>query len=214
MKKKRALLVLPAGEKAVKRAVKIANLFLSFPDWEVKYLSPTDKHLHDASVVVIPDTKGIYPFAGYFTGTTSTIKLQDPAIEEFRLKTLHYYVQKNIGIFGLGSSAYLTFAEVLGGKLDIEPGSGRLVYSGDIHKKAFFEGEKFYSQRAGALCAGMGDYEINEDLVAFIEEIFFCPPPEPAPVTVNTLKPQPVVPAQKLYVDVDRSTSKGQIEGP
>lgn len=205
---------MPAEKKAVARAVKTARLFLSYPDWEVKYLSPTDKHLHDASVVLLPDTKGIYPFTGYFTGSTPTIKLQDAAVEEFRLKTLHYYVQKNIGIFGLGSSSYLTFAEVLGGKLDVEPGSGRLVYAGDIHKKAFFDGEKFYSQRAGALCAGMGEYQINEDLVAFVEEVFFCPPPEPVPVTVNTLQSPPVVPA-KLYIKLDdRSDRKRQIEGP
>lgn len=192
--KKRALVVLPY-DFGLKEAMSVARLFLSFPGWEVKFLTPTDKHVHPASVIILPNTGGIYPFASYFYGNVGVVPPQDNAIEEFRLKTLHYYMQKGTGIFGLGSSAYLTFAEVLGGKLDVIPGSTSLVYAGDIHKKAYFEGETFYSQKPGALCAGMGNYELNEDLVAFVEQVFFCPPPEAVPVmvTTNSSPTQPVL---------------------
>lgn len=180
--KKRALIVMPFDAKAVSNAVACARLLSSFEDWEVKYLSPTDRHIHPASVVIIPDTGGLYPFASYFEAKSGCVAPQDNAVEEFRLKTLHYYVQKGTGIFGLGASAYLTFAEVCGGKVTVVPGSGLLAYTGDIHKKAHFDGETFFSQKQGTLCAGMGEYNLNEDLVAFIEEVFFCPPPEPVGV--------------------------------
>jgi hypothetical protein len=144
--------------------------------------------VHPSSVIILPDTGGIYPFASYFYGNVGVVSPQDNFVEEFRLKTLHYYVQKGVGIFGLGTSAYVTFAEVLGGKLDVIPGTSNLMYAGDIHKKAYFEKETFHCQKKGQLCAGMGEYTLGEDLVHFVEEVFFCPPPEPVEVHVTVNK--------------------------
>lgn len=196
--KKRLLLLATANRP--KHLFKIRNLFASFSDWEVKFIDVKDRHIHPNSVLFLPDTKGLNCTVSYVESGHQIygVKPQDPVLEAFRLEMLHYYVAKKVGVFGIGSSALLTFAEVLKGKLSLSPGpKPELWFTGDIHTKAYFPSpEKFFSQ-GEKLCGGAVDYELNEDLVSFVEEIFFKRPQELVPVPAK-LSPPTLPPARYL----------------
>ncbi len=197
--KKRLLLLATAFRP--KHLFRIRDLFASYSDWEVKFLDPSDRHIHPQSVLFLPDTKGLNCTVSYVEDghRIYSVKQQDPVLESFRLSALHYYIQKNVGVFGIGTSGLLTFAEVLKGKLALTTGAKpELWFAGDIHSKAYFPSpEKFFSHTKGKLCGGTVDYSLDEDLVSFVEEIFFKTPLEPVPVPVTISPTNPPLAAKE-----------------
>ena len=106
-------------------AISLRNFFLD-AGWDVSIISPDEKHFHKRSVLLLPDTGGINANVSYFTREAKlppNVPTQDQAMEFFRLETLSWYLKKReqgtarIGVLGIGYSAFLTFAECLGGSL-------------------------------------------------------------------------------------------------
>lgn len=106
-------------------ALQIRNFFLD-NEWEVVFIGPNQTHKHHRSVLLLPDTGGINANVSYFLKESAlppNIPPQDQALEYFRLNTLTWYMrqqeQRNarVGILGIGYSAFLTFAECLGGSV-------------------------------------------------------------------------------------------------
>lgn len=170
---KRLLLFEPYGR--LKHVDRIANLFRQFPDWQVKKLGPGDRHNPNGvpCVVLLPDTKGIDANKSYFLpekhSLPPNIPGQDQLLSYWWLNDRQYYVNKNIGIVGLGTSAFLTFAELCGGNLGCD--SQGLLVTGDINKHAYWEKEFFFSSKP--LCGGYTGKDLDEDLVVLIEKYFF-----------------------------------------
>lgn len=107
------------------KTLAIRNFFLD-NEWEVVFISPNQTHKHHRSVLLLPDSGGINANVSYFLKESTlppNIPPQDQALEFFRLNTLSWYMrqqeqaQAKVGILGIGYSAFLTFAECLGGSV-------------------------------------------------------------------------------------------------
>lgn len=167
-------LLLPEPFGRLKHVQKLRCLFLE-NGWEVKKVSIGEKTYHENAVLILPDTKGINATISYFqsggTFTVPNIPPQDQAIEHFRLHQLQYFVHRKIGVLGLGTSAFLIFAEVLRGNLQY--GRDGLWY-GDSKTKLLdppgsdSQGRFFHDK---PLAAGLAEYKYNEDLVLFAEKL-------------------------------------------
>jgi len=95
---------------------------------------------------------------------------QDQGVEWFRLNSLHHYVKREMPILGIGYSAYLIFAEVLGGRLS--HGKDGMDIGTTTHKIIREDGG-FYSYEEGApVCAGLYESDPDgEDIVATAERL-------------------------------------------
>lgn len=173
---KRILLFEPCGR--LKHVAKIRDLFLSFPDWEVRKIGPGDKHKSlDPSCVILPDTKGINGnHSAFHVGkhcVPPNVPPQDQYMQHFLLSVSNgagYYMHNNIGIAGIGHTAYAIFAELLGGKLMY--GRDGISAAGNINEKAYWpDDEHFVATKP--LVAGYTGTTLDEDFVVFIEKAFF-----------------------------------------
>lgn len=166
----RLLLMEPFGR--LKHVNKIRLLFLSH-GWQVHKVSPDEKTYATNGVLLLPDTKGINANVSYFrTGGTACvphIRPQDQAMEHHRLNSLAYYMQKGIGVMGLGTSAFLIFAEALQGNLSY--GSEGLWFGASRLKlldPPDNQTGKFFHDKPRV--GGIVEYNINEELVIFAEQ--------------------------------------------
>lgn len=187
--KKRILLV--ETYTRLKHAGKIADLFRSYSDFEVKRLGPDDKHKHPNCVVLLPDV-GINANISYFLSSGSippNVPPQDQLLEYWKLNMMGYYVNNKIGICGIGHSAFLIFAELLKGQLMF--GKDGLQPTGDIHKTAKWDDDLSHFTARQPLCAGYTGTELDEDFVVFVDQHFFD---NKELVSVMVENPPPVMP--------------------
>ena len=160
--KPKILIVEPFGGQYIQQIHQLRLLF-NKNGWEVRKIEPYDRIYNPRAVLLIPDTGGLNCNMEYMLEMANTPP-QDNGIEYFRTHTLHYYVKKNIPILGLGTSAYLTFAEVCSGKLLF--GNDGLS-CGASKKKTDVYNDHF----VGPNCGGLFQFGLNEDLVLFAESL-------------------------------------------
>lgn len=119
MKNKPTVIIVdPIGDFLLNHVHCLRKLFQA-DGWDVVKIEPDRKYYSDKAVVLVPDTGGLNTTVQYFISDAATPALagQDNAIEYFRLNMLQWYVKKNMPILGIGTSAYLIFAELLRGKI-------------------------------------------------------------------------------------------------
>jgi hypothetical protein len=145
--------------------LEIRNYFLD-REWQVVTISPDQKHYHPKSVLLIPDTGGINANISYFKRESKlppNIPPQDQALEYFRVETLSWYMKKQDegkgknGILGIGMSAFLTFAEVLGGSVYRKDGEmcfGHTTTDSEVNERFFHNRQK---RVAGLVSPTLGD---------------------------------------------------------
>lgn len=189
MQKKRILLYEPWGR--LKHVAKIRDLFLSFPDWEVKKLGPGDTHKHPNCCVILPDTKGINAnHSAFHQGgdcIPPNVPPQDQLMQYFLLNTVGHYMHSKIGVCGIGHTGFAIFAELLRGKLAVD--NKGLLATGNIHEKAYWKDDEHFVA-SKPLCAGYTGTTLDEDFVVFVEEAFFSDK-EKVPVMVENNPPVP-----------------------
>lgn len=159
----------------VKHVAKLRDMFFA-NGWQVQKISPDQKTYCEDSILVIPDTGGINANVAYCVSEGLLLPFncppQDQAVEYFRLNTLMYYINKKTPILGIGMSSYLTFAEVLGGKLFQGPdGISRAVMP-----KIVDDSQGFLSSIPKKICAGFDqlyskDVQYGEDLIILADKL-------------------------------------------
>lgn len=174
--KSRVYIVDPYSDDLLRHVQQVRMLFFSW-GWEVKKISPDDRSYHENCIVLLPDTGGLNACELYCleggTNLPPHVRPQDQGIEWFRLKTLHYYVQKGIPVLGLGYSSYLTFAEVLRGQLIFGPdGITREAAGEKLPYKEDTEGFKCFKPHK--VCGGLDAIQphlYGEELIVLADEL-------------------------------------------
>jgi hypothetical protein len=164
----RPVLFLLEPLKRIKHVAKLRDLFVSC-GWEVRKISPEQKTFHPYSVLLVPDTKGINMNLSYFKGNGGRpvfYRGQDNGVEYFRLNTLDYWVKKNTPILGLGTSAFVIFAEVLQGVI-VTGYEGLSFGRTDSDLLVNNENEFLSLPKAG----GKVNFNLDEELVHFAESL-------------------------------------------
>ena len=165
--KKRIIVVAPYTKIPKTNDIRLG--FLAYPDWEVRLISPNERHYHQNAVLLIPDTHGLNTACDTFLRGENVLPApcpaQDQAVEYFRLNTMQWYIDKNVPILGIGYSALLIFADICRGLLMWGPDG--LCATGDltVKSKVFWDGE-FFVQKDPVLAGGLLQYSIEEVVVA------------------------------------------------
>lgn len=164
---KKAFILIPPT--ATKQATDTADLFRR-DGWQVQFIDESTRSYHPNAVVIIPDTKGLNVNVEYVKIKSFSFPPQDQLVEAFRLNSLFYWVKKKTPVIGIGTSAYLTFAELCQGTLIFGPHGMSIGASKQpcVVEDAYFLGEK---------CGGLWTYD-EDELLLLAAKLLTGPEPQ------------------------------------